>query len=97
MAEKALAQSLGQPSLIALSHIIEKYKKNYYDTLEASNKDNEINDWLAYFSATILDAQTYTQQMVDFLIEKTKLYDKVRGALNERQEKILARMFREGI
>ena len=35
--------------------------------------------------------------MVDFLIEKTKLYDKVRGTLNERQEKILARMFREGI
>ncbi|MGB9151854.1 MAG: Fic family protein, partial [Alphaproteobacteria bacterium] len=97
IAEKALSQSLGQPSLIALSHIIEKHKKNYYDMLEASNKDNEIDDWLAYFSATILDAQDYTQQMVEFLIEKTKLYDKVRGELNERQEKVLERMFREGV
>ena len=65
--------------------------------LETSNKNNEITDWLGYFSETILDAQDYTQQMVDFLIEKTKLYDRVRGQLNERQEKVLARMFREGV
>jgi len=95
--EKALAQSLEQPSLIALSHIIEKHKKAYYETLEANNKDNEIDDWLTYFAATILDAQDYTQQTVEFLIQKTKLYDKVREKLNERQEKVLARIFREGI
>jgi len=97
IAEKVLAQSLGQPSLIALSHTIEKNKKRYYDMLERSNKDNEITDWLVYFAQTILDAQNYTQRMIDFLIEKTKLYDKVRGQLNERQDKALARMFREGL
>ncbi|QQR68208.1 MAG: Fic family protein [Alphaproteobacteria bacterium] len=97
LAEKALAQSLGQPSLIALSHTIQQRKKAYYDALERNNKDNQIDDWLAYFSKTILTAQAYTQATVDFLIEKTKLYDKVRGALNIRQEKALARIFREGI
>ncbi len=97
LAEKALAQSLGQPSLIALSHTIQQRKKAYYDALERNNKDNQIDDWLAYFSKTILTAQAYTQATVDFLIEKTKLYDKVRGALNLRQEKALARIFREGI
>ncbi len=97
LAEKALAQSLGQPSLIALSHTIQQRKKAYYDALERNNKDNQIDDWLAYFAETILTAQKYTQQSVEFLIDKTKLYDKVRGTLNVRQEKALSRIFREGI
>jgi Fic family protein len=35
--------------------------------------------------------------MIDFLIQKVKLYDSVKGRLNERQEKALARIFREGV
>ncbi len=96
IAEKALAQSFGQPTLIALSHTIQKHKKAYYDALEHNNKDIEITDWLVYFSKTVLQAQLHTQSMIDFVIEKTKLYDKARGLLNERQEKLLTRMFREG-
>ena len=34
--------------------------------------------------------------MIDFLIEKTKLFDRFRGQLNKRQEKVIARIFREG-
>jgi Fic family protein len=96
IAEKILSESLGQPTLIALSHAMEADKKRYYDMLEYSNKANEITDWLVYFAETILNAQNYTQRMIDFLIEKTKLYDKVRGQLNERQEKTIARLFQEG-
>lgn len=96
IAEKALAQSFGQPTLIALSHTIQKHKKDYYGALEHNNKGIEITDWLVYFSKTILHAQLRTQSLIDFVIEKTKLYDKARGLLNERQEKLLARMFREG-
>lgn len=96
IAEKALAQNFGQPTLIALSHIIQKHKKAYYDALEHNNRDIEITDWLVYFSKTILRAQARTQNMIDFVIEKAKLYDKARGLLNERQEKLLARIFREG-
>ncbi|MBX3328416.1 MAG: hypothetical protein U0223_19220 [Nitrospira sp.] len=44
-----------------------------------------------------MDAQRYTQRLIDFLIEKTKLYDRLRDQLNPRQEKALARMFREGL
>lgn len=96
LAEKALAQSLGAPTLIALSHVIEKHKKTYYDALEKANKSNEVTNWLVYFSKTILEAQQYTQEYIEFLIEKTKLYDRLRGKLNERQQKALARIFREG-
>jgi hypothetical protein len=44
-----------------------------------------------------LQAQDTTQHMIDFLIHKTKLYDRVKGQLNERQEKALARIFHEGV
>src|SRR5690606_18273883 len=71
IAEKALAQSFGQPTLIALSHTIQKHKKAYYDALEHNNKGLEITDWLVYFSKTILQAQLRTQSLIDFVIEKT--------------------------
>jgi Fic family protein len=96
IAEKSLAQSLGQPSLIALSFVIEKHKKDYYAALERNNTQIEITDWLMYFSETIIKAQVRTLELVDFIIKKTKLYDKVRTQLNERQEKLLSRIFREG-
>src|SRR5690606_38141739 len=79
-----------------LSHTIQKHKKAYYEALEHNNKGIEITDWLLYFSKTILQAQLRTQSMIDFVIEKTKLYDKVRGLLSDRQEKLLAWIFREG-
>jgi Fic family protein len=97
LAQKVLSQSSGQPVLIALSQVIEKQRTTYYAMLEASNKDNAIDDWIGYFAAVILEAQDHTQRMVDFLIGKARLYDKVRGQLNIRQEKVLARMFREGL
>jgi Fic family protein len=96
IAEKALSQALGQPSLIALSQTIEADRKTYYKNLERSNKDTEITDWLVYFSTTLLSAQNYTQGLVNFIVEKAKLYEKLRGRLNQRQEKVLERMFREG-
>jgi Fic family protein len=96
IAEKALSQCLGQPTLVALSHVIEAHKKKYYGNLEKNNKGCEVTDWLLYFSNTVLEAQSYTQRWIDFLIEKSKLYDKLHGKLNERQEKVIARLFREG-
>jgi len=96
LAEKALSQALGQPTLIALSQTIQKNKKSYYEALHQSSRDNEITAWLGYFADTVLQAQLTTQRMIDFLIQKTKLYDRVKSQLNERQEKALARIFREG-
>ena len=97
LAEKALSQAVDQPTLIALSQTIEKNKKSYYEALHRSSRDNEITAWLGYFADTVLQAQDTTQRMIDFLIQKTKLYDKAKNQLNGRQEKALARIFREGV
>jgi len=97
IAEKALAQSFGEPTLTALAYTIEKHRKTYYEALEKVNKSNEVTNWLIYFAQTILEAQQYTQYYMDFLIEKTKLYDRFGEKINERQKKVLSRMFREGV
>jgi Fic family protein len=97
LAEKSLAQNLGQPSLIALAYTIERKRNDYYTSLECNNKETEITSWLKYFANTILEAQNNTIKRVDFYVAKAKFYEKHRGTLNERQEKVIARIFREGI
>jgi Fic family protein len=97
ISEKSLAQNIGHPSLIALAYTIERARKSYYDALERNNKANEITDWLLWFGQIICDAQANTIRRVDFYVAKAKFYEKYRATLNERQEKAVARMFREGI
>jgi Fic family protein len=97
VAEKSLAQSLGHPTLIALAYTIERNRKTYYEKLERYNKDTDVTGWLVYFAETILEAQDNTRKRIEFIIEKTKLYDRLRGKLNERQQKVIERMFRDGI
>ena len=96
VSEMALSQGLGQPTLLALSQTIQESRKTYYDMLEASNKDIEVTAWLNYFAKTILDAQKQSLRLIDFLIAKTQMYDRLHGQLNDRQNKVLARMFKEG-
>ena len=94
--EKALAQSFGQPMLTALAATILSRRKAYYAALEAANKNNELTTWLAWFAGISIEAQRRTTASVEFLIDKTRLLDRMRGQLNERQEKALLRILREG-
>lgn len=96
ISEKALSQAIGQPGLIALSQTIQRRRSAYYDALEAANKSNEVTDWLVYFAEAVLDAQAHSLTLIDFLLAKTRFHDKFRGRFNARQEKVIARMLREG-
>ena len=96
IAEKALAQSLGRPTLSALAATILLRRKAYYAALEAANKSNEVTPWLAWFAGIAIEAQRRTTARVEFLIEKTQMLDRLRGQLNSRQEKAMLRMLREG-
>ena len=96
IAEKVLAQSLGHPPLTALAATILAKRNAYYALLEANNKHQEITPWITWFAATAIEAQRRSIAMVDFLIDKTRLLDRLRDQLNERQKKALLRMLREG-
>ncbi|MFS8048760.1 Fic family protein [Rhizobium sp. BR 314] len=97
LAEKSLAQNIGQPSLISLAFMIEKNRKAYYSELERYQRTLDITGWVLFFSETILAAQRATLERIDFFVQKTRFYDRFRGRLNSRQEKVVARIFKEGI
>jgi len=96
IAEKAIAQSAGQPILLALATAILTRQKSYYEALERANKRNELTEWLAWFGDVALQAQGQSTLQVEFLIHKTKLLDRLRGQINERQQKAILRVFKEG-
>lgn len=51
---------------------------------------------LGWFADIVLEAQGRTIESIRFLIEKTRLLDRLRGRINDRQEKALIRMMAEG-
>ena len=96
LSEKAMAEKLGKPTLIALAQTIEKNKKHYYDALHLINRSNELTAWLRYFANLVLEAQASTIRQVEFVIAKAKFYDRHGDHLNARQSKVINRIFREG-
>ena len=96
IAEKAAAQAVGQPVLLALATAILAHQKRYYDGLERANRRLDITEWLTWFAGIALEAQRCSIAQVEFVIAKTKLIYRLQGKINARQEKALLRMFQEG-
>ena len=96
IAEKALAQALEAPTLTALAETIHRHRKGYYAELQRASTANEVGDWLEWFADIVLEAQARTITRIRFLIEKTRMFDRLRNQINARQEKALSRMFSEG-
>lgn len=96
IAQKALIQGFGQPIIIALAPTMLAHQKMYYEALRNANRNNHITDWLVWFAKTVLESQRQTMRYIDFIIAKTKFLDRLRGQLNERQEKAILRMLKQG-
>jgi Fic family protein len=97
LVEKILSQGVGRPILMAVSKILEKRKKEYYAALERCNKTLEVGHWVDFFTDVILQAQEESLNLLYFLIEKSKMLTNFSSQLNPRQEKVLLRMFAEGL
>ncbi len=95
--EKILSQGIGRPILIAVSKILSKRKKEYYAALQKCNRTLEIDHFVQFFAAVILQAQEESMKFLHFLIEKSKMLTALAGKLNLRQEKVLLRLFAEGL
>jgi Fic family protein len=93
---KSLSQDVKHPLLITLSETIQRNKRRYYDALQKCNRSLDITDWIVYFSKIILDSQSYAITLIELIIFKSKLFHKFEAQLNERQEKLLLRIFKEG-
>ncbi len=97
LVEKALARHMGKPSFIMLSYTINQDKKTYYNMLHRASTTNNVTHWLVYFYKIIHQAQQNTIRHIEFIINKTKFFDKHTIHLNLRQQKALSRMFEAGI
>ena len=78
-------------------NVAERSRKSYYVALHGASGGLDIQDWLEYFCNAVLEAQKYSQTLIDFLIEKGKFYDRFSSKLNPRQDKVIARIFAERI
>ena len=96
LSEKVLSQGLGRPALLSLSRAIEAKRRDYYDALKVGQQSNEITSWITWFVHIVLDAQTQAEEQIDFTLKKTRLFDRFRDQLNDRQVKALRRMLDEG-
>jgi Fic family protein len=97
IAEMALSQAFGQPTLVALSAVLEKHRRRYYEALGQASRSIDATGWLEFFGEMVLEAQERSLRRIEFLVQKAKFFEKYRDQFNERQEKVLLRIFREGI
>lgn len=96
IAEKALSEGLGRPVLLSLSRVIEAKRVDYYDALKTAQRSNEVTEWIGYFVRTILEAQSLTEVLVDFVLKKTQFFDRFSGQLSARQLKVIRRLLEAG-
>lgn len=97
IAEKCFSECVNRPILISISSTIEQNRKGYYEALKKAQRTLEITDWIFYFSKTILDSHKNTKQIIQFTLQKVSFLDKHKNNLNERQYKVILKMFEAGI
>lgn len=96
IAKKCLAESFNRPVLMSISSTIEQSKKKYYQSLKQAQRTLEITDWIFYFSSLILESQRNAKQTVLFTLNKSKFIDQFKAEMNERQLKVVLKMFENG-
>lgn len=96
VSEMALAHGLGRPVITALASTILVRKREYYAALADASRTNELTEWLAWFAGIAIEAQQRTLARAQFLVDVLRVLVRVRGQLNDRQDKALYRMVREG-
>lgn len=96
IAEKALSQTVKRPILLSLSDAMERKKKNYYNALQRAQRSNEITPWINYFVNTTLQAQISAEKIIEFSLYKARFFDRYKNVLNDRQIKVIRRIFKEG-
>lgn len=97
LVDKAISQRMGKPALTSFAKVIDSQKKAYYQAIQSCNHQLNIDAYLTYFAELTLQAQDYTIRMVSFLIFKTKFFNQYKDLLNERQTKVILRIFEAGI
>ena len=97
IADHALSQSLGRPTLACLATAINESRKPYYAGLETIGRGQfDLSSFADYFTLAVNRAQDISGAEIEFVVGKTRFYDLYGERFNDRQCKVAARIFREG-
>jgi Fic family protein len=96
LADKTLSQGIDRPVVLSLSRAIEARRNEYYQALKTAQRGNEITPWIRWFTDIVLQAQIDAETRIRFVLRKVRFFERFGGALNERQQKVLRRMFEAG-
>jgi len=96
ISEKALSQGTGRPIVMSLSRTIDARRNAYYDALKRAQRGNDATAWLDWFLDTVLEAQRDAEAQIRFVLQKSKFFHRYESQLNDRQRKVIARMFEAG-
>jgi Fic family protein len=96
LSEKALSQGLGRPVVLSLSRSIDAVRSSYYSALKAASRGNDVTAWIDWFVGVVVHAQRDAGDQVRFVLRKSKFFQRFQTELNERQLKIVRRMFEAG-
>ncbi len=101
ISDHAFSQSFGHPAITGISSAIAadaSSRKEYYGQLEAATKGGlQVDRWITYFLALSKEALDHSQIILDFVVAKTRFYEKYSDVLNARQHQVMTRMFKEGV
>ena len=93
IAEKALARSIGRPSLLSMSEVMATEPITHARAMRDIRETLDHGPWLKRFADWAEGAQGQTREKLQLFIQEIKLFDRLDGQLNRRQERILLRMF----
>ena len=97
ISDHALSQALGRPTVACLATAINEDRRGYYSELETVGRGElDLSGFVDYFTRAVNRAQEIAVAEVEFVLGKTRFYDRYGERLNERQRKVTARIFREG-
>lgn len=97
IADHSLLQFLGYPTTACLATAIEVDKKTYYLQLEKASRGGlDVSSWLDSFAGRVIKAQEIEGKKWIFVLAKTRFYETYGGQLNDRQERMVSRVFAEG-
>ncbi len=96
LSEKVLSQGLGHPVIMSLSQTIDSHRSDYYDALKTAQRSNQVTPWLRWFLEMILEAQRDAEMRIQFVLRKSKYFQRYEPELSPRQLKVIRRMFDAG-
>ena len=98
IADHALSQSFNFPVIACLSAAINESRNNYYQAFEMFHQrgDLDTTGFVDYFVNTIARSQEIAREEIQFVVNKTRFFDRYNDDLNPRQRKVAGRMFAMG-